>query len=279
MEEIDNTFVPRLNDFTEKLKEIQKIHDQHILNLKEQQQFLVEDIKDLRKDLKIESKRQELNNFKLEKYPPYTKLENKIHAFEKQVSIYRTIYKDYINDTNLLLGRISNHWSGYIEQVGVDYIMTVLRKECGAHTFYQKFKRYWHKTRNMDLDLVAISDTHAYIIEVKNQLRPDVVEQILATHNNIEKHVPEFEKLKKQAVVLCIHADEELLKTLSFANVWVLKYAGFDKKNQKNEWKWMLGSLKLSKPSTKPSIKPTAKPVTKPTAKPTTKPIKAKKAK
>lgn len=242
MEEMNKSFVPRLNDFTEKMKEVQKLHVQHILELSEQQKILRECVADMRKDMQIECKTQEINNnINIREYPAYIEMENKLITFEKHIAEFRTNYQNYINDSNFMLGRTSNHWGGYIEQVGVEYILNLLRKEYGVHTWCHKFKRYWDKSKNAEIDLVALNDTHAYIIEVKNQLKPETITQILTTHEKIEKHVPELKRYTKQAVVMCIHADKEILKTLNWANVWVLRYEGFELEKQKNNWEWLQG--------------------------------------
>ncbi|OFX42836.1 MAG: hypothetical protein A2046_03670 [Bacteroidetes bacterium GWA2_30_7] len=239
MEEMNKTFLPRLNDFSELFKEVQKQHVQHIMNLSEQQKLLKENISDIKTELKALTILQKLNDKEAEHFQKYTEIENKIQTFEKHIAAFRVVYQQYINDTNFMLGKISCHWGGYIEQIGVEFILNLLRKEYGVHTWYQKYKRYWHKSKNVELDLVALSDTHAYIIEVKNQLKPEVIQQILISQDKINEHIPELSHLTKQPVVMCVHGDEAILNMLGWANVWVLKYAGFETENQENNWEWI----------------------------------------
>jgi len=239
MEEMYKTFIPNLNEFSKMFKEIQSLHVKHIVDLSEQQKFIREDLKDLRKDLEIESKKQQLNDVNIEQTPKYIEIENKIQTSEKHIAAFRQIYQQYIKDTNTLLGRVSNHWGGYIEQVGVEFILNILRNDYGVHTWYQKYKKYWHKSKNVELDLVAFNDTHVYIIEVKNILKPEAIKQVLTSLDKIKEHVPELNHLIKQPVILCLHADEELLRMFTLANIWVMKYAGFEDENPGNDWIWL----------------------------------------
>ena len=241
MKEMEKTFLPRLNDFSEKLKEVHKIQANHIISLSDQLKIIKELVADLRQEMKLNNARLKL----LDQAPPaiekyYNEINGKIHEFELNAKEFRSIFQSYISDTNIMLGKISGHWGGYIEQVGVEYVLNLLRKDFGVHTWYQKYKRWWHKSQNVELDLVACSDTHAYIIEVKNQLKTDIIAQILTALDKIQEHIPELDHLQKQAIVLCVHAEEiTLVNMLQCANVWVFKYAGFDNPKQKYEWVWL----------------------------------------
>ena len=235
------TFIPRLNEFTEMLKDVNKQHANNIVSVGEQLKHLNHSIEIMKTELKAVKIFQKINNKEKELTDPYEKLEENIKIFEQHIKAYRSIFQNHISDTNQMLGRISGHWGGYVEQVGVEYILNLLRENYGVHTWYQKFKRYWHKSKNVELDLVALSDTHAYIVEVKNQLRPEIINQILSSQDKIKEHLPELEKLQKQSVVMCVHANDEIIiNMLKCANVWILKYIGFDNDKQtKVAWEWI----------------------------------------
>ena len=158
---------------------------------------------------------------------------------ENQAKTFGAIFQNAIDDTNFQLGMLGTHWGGYLEQIGVQFMLNTLRADYGVHTSFQKFKRFWHKTRNVEIDLLALNDTTAYVVEVKNQLKETSFIQMLATLDKIKEKVPEYAHLKIQPVFVCIHAEEPIIKTATMSNLWIVRYKGFDRDRPIDSFEWM----------------------------------------
>ncbi len=238
MKEITEQFIPQLNEFSERLKEMRSAHAEHIVTLGGMQKELQQNQKIMIAGLRLEAE----GNPIAEATIPRQTIEQFMAdcaTFEGEVKKLRTIFQQHIDDANIALGGISGLWGGYIENIGVQYMLNSLRKDYGVHTWYQKFKRYWHKSRNVEIDLLALSDTHAYIIEVKNQLKPEGFAQMLTIIDKMEEHLPEYNHLIKQPVMMCMHVDEHIVNTAVTGGIWILRYKGFDRNKPQNSFEWV----------------------------------------
>lgn len=231
-------FVPQLNEFTELLKEMRNAHAAHIVTLSAMQKDLQQNQKIMIAGLRLESEGNPIAEATIPRKTIEQFMED-CHTFEEKMKVFRTIFQKQIDDTNIALGGISGLWGGYIENIGVQYMLNSLRKDFGVHTWFQKFKRYWHKSRNVEIDLLALSDTHAYIIEVKNQLKPEGFSQILTILDKMEEHLPEYNHLIKQPIMMCMHVDEHIMKTAVLGGVWILRYKGFDRDKPQDSFEWL----------------------------------------
>lgn len=231
-------FLPELSLLSEKIKEANRAHAEHIVTLGAMQKELLQDQKIMLAQLRLEA---EANPVGAE--PAFRKKTEEFmeacEDFENAMKAFRKSFQQQIDDTNFALGSISNLWGGYIENIGVQYMLNSLRKDHGVHTWFQKFKRYWHKSRNVEIDLLALSDTHAYIIEVKNQLKSETFTQVLTVLDKINEKVPEYKDLIKQPVIVCMHAEEKLVKAVVNSNVWILRYKGFDRNAPQDSFEWL----------------------------------------
>ena len=239
MEQMNEVFVPKLNAFIELLKETQQIHVDHLMLLSRWQLALRDGGSELEKVLRFSLMNDALTEEASNAIAGLTANHQNVALFEKSLKAYREIYRQHIEDTNFQLGMFSTHWGGYIENLGVQYMLNSLRKEYGVHTSFQKFKRYWHKSRNVEIDLLAISDTHAYVVEVKNQLKPAAFIQMLTILDKIKQKVPEYAHLQLQPVFFCVHAAEDIVRSTTMAGLWIVRYKGFDRTGATDSFEWL----------------------------------------
>lgn len=233
MEAMKETFIPALNAFTELLKESYKIHADHIVQLGEMQKHLLAENTRMKQHAELTLEQGRTDNLTKD-------LINYCTAFEKSAKAYRGIFQSHVDDTNFMLGSISSHWGGYIEKLGVQILLNLLRKDYGVHTFIEHFKRYWHKSKNVEIDLLALSDTHVYIVDVKNQLNENSFKQMLISMEKMKEQVPEYNHLILQPVFFCMHAEEKVLKVCTIGGLWVLRYKGFDREKPQNSFEWLM---------------------------------------
>ncbi|TKC57612.1 hypothetical protein FBD94_20245 [Pedobacter hiemivivus] len=242
MEETNNIFPAKLNAFTELLKSTQKSHVTHLLQMVDWQKSLKNTHQTLLKLLNQPDIPTALaDNKELQNLIPDYKQE--VLDFEESAKAFRVLFNQHINDTNYQLGMFSSHWGSYIESLGVQYMLNYLRKHHGVHTSFQKYKRFWHKTRNVEIDLLALSDTHAYVIEVKTQLKPETFTQLQKIIDKLGAQVPEYAQLQLQPVIVCVHADESTLASAALKGIWVVRYKGFDRPNAIDGFEWLNTAL------------------------------------
>lgn len=230
-------FLPQLNEFTELLKETRKIHTDYIIQLSDWQKELLHQNQKLIISWQMADKPPLMNDsaFKafIQEQLTYCK------DFEKKVKAFRVVYSDHIEDTNFMIGKLSNHWGGYIESIGVLYLLNSLRKQFAVHTFIEKFKRYWHKSRNVEIDLLAFNDTHIYIVEAKSQLKEEHLDQFQKILSKFKENVPEYSHLTIQPIIFCIHASPAVIEQELAKDWWVLRYKNFDRVNPQNSFEWL----------------------------------------
>lgn len=234
---MNEEFIPKMNEFIELLKETSRLHAENITRLSAFQNELSTENERLTKAIKKQQLEMDDKGYKLSHL-----LEHQLKAcaeFKEAVNESRAAFQHLINDTNQQLGKFSSYWGGYIETIGVFYMLNTLKKEYGVHTTFQKFKRWWNKSRNVEIDLLAISDTHAYIIEVKNQLKEETFKQMLTVLEKIKEKIPEYNHLKLQPVFICMHAEEKIVQTSTMGGIWVIRYKGFDPSDPKDEFEWL----------------------------------------
>jgi hypothetical protein len=239
-EEMNERFVPRINRFIELLKEARQMHAAHIMRLKNWQIELKRENNLLINQLKTEI---EEETYIADKELIYTKMLNNLtycKDFEKYVNSFRGTFQEYIDDLNVGLGTLSNHWGGYIETLGVQYMLHTLRNAFGVHTSFQKFERSWHKDKKkVEIDLLALSDTHAYVVEVKSQLREDTFTQMLYILDKIYNKIPEYNHLKIQPVFVCTYAEEAIVHSTTLSGLWIVRYNDFTLDNPRQNFEWL----------------------------------------
>lgn len=228
MEKMDTAFLPLLNKFSELLKQGHTQQAKHVVAITNRLKELTKEYEAIKADT--------LATMETNSVPPPANFMNACENFIENRRIFFEKFQAFIDQANFMLGKFSNHWGGYIEQMGVEYMLNLLRKDYEVHTWYQKFKKYWHKSRNVEIDLLAMNDSTAYFIEVKNQLKPEVIKQILTILDKIREHCPELHHLKIQPIIMCIHADENLIKTLNCGGIWIYKYSGLQGAKSEKSW-------------------------------------------
>jgi hypothetical protein len=228
-----------LNRFSTQLKEMTVSHVKYIRKMGEWQGELRKSTTQLLKDIESEVQYQEgyNNNEAVQTLLTYGALTLQL---EKASKTFHGIFQQHIDETNKIFGAFSGHWGSYIESVGVLYTLNYLRKEKGVHTSIQKFKRYFNKNRNVEIDLLAMSDTHCYIVEIKNQLKLEHFEQVNKNLFKLREGVPEYHHLMMQPILVCFHADPVMIEAIPTENdVWILQYHGFDKEKPTNTFEWI----------------------------------------
>lgn len=231
------SFIPRLNEFTELLKAAHALHADNIKRLGAWQKELYDENEKLRQQLKSQYAEHQYRNpagtNAIAKQLSYT------NSFKEASKEGREYFQQLLQDTNEQLGSFSSHWGSYIEALGVQFMLGELKRDHQVHTTIQKFKRWWHKSRNVEIDLLALSDTHAYIVEVKNQLKEDTFKQMLTVLEKIREKVPEYAHLQMQPVFVCVHAEEKMINTTTMSGVWIIRYKGFDPIDPQHEFEWL----------------------------------------
>lgn len=237
MKAMKEDFVPRLNEFTELMKEAYALHADNIKRLGNWQKEIYDENQKLREELKqLHQVHQYKNSAGANSIAKQLSL---TAAFKEAARESRTAFQEMVEISNKHLGGLSSHWGSFLETFAVQYLLNTLKREYGVHTTFQKFKRWWHKSRNVELDLLAISDTHAYVAEVKNQLKEDTFKQMLTSLEKIKEKIPEYAHLKLQPVFVCVHAEEAVVKTTTMSGVWIIRYCGLDQENGKEEFEWL----------------------------------------
>jgi hypothetical protein len=227
-----------LNRFNTQLKEMTADHVKYIRKISEWQQELRKSTKDLLHEVQVGVK-------KLELYDQEDKIPTLLNygaigiQLEKSQKIYQNIFQQHIDETNKIFGSYSSHWGNYIESVGVEAALTFLKKEKEIHTSLQKFTRHLNKTR-VTIDLIALSETHCYIVDVKNQLKIEHFQAIDKNLYKLRQIAPEYHHLMFQPILVCFHADPFMIDYISEnKEVWILRYHGFDRENPKNMFTWL----------------------------------------
>lgn len=237
-EEMKEEFVPRLNEFIELIKDVHVAQANHIVELGNWLTHLEREFK----VLTFEAQANDLYTKQVgQVYDGKTDLHLlKCKEFEKHIIAFRSFFQEHIKQSNYQLGMFSTHWGGYIEKLAVDYFLNFLRKDYGVHTWYQKYKKYFGKAKNVEVDLLALSDTHNYVIEVKNQLNSDALKQINTIVAKLKEHCPDLQGRTFQPMVFCMHVpDESILETLDWGDIWIMKYNGFEQNNAQDTWEWL----------------------------------------
>lgn len=240
MKEMKTQFIPRFHAITELFKEVQKEHAAYIVNLSSRQKELAHAQRMLIAQLKLEAAANPVADTPEFKNQMETFLKG-CQDFETSAKNFRLLFGQQIDDTNFALGSMSTLWGGYIENLGVNYISAFLRKEKQAHTFIHKYTRHYGKNKGFEMDLLALSDTHAFVLEVKNQLKPEGVMQVRSTIQKMDEHLPEYKHLIKQPILVCMQVDENEVDPAKIDGIWILRYKGFDREKPKNSFEWLAG--------------------------------------
>jgi hypothetical protein len=233
-------FEAYLNRFNTHLKEMTAHHVKYIRKMGDWQRELRIATDDFLHQVQVGAKRMEINDQadKIQSLLPYGALGMQLEAAQKA---FRKIFEQHIDETNKIFGAYSGHWGGYIENVGIQQALVYLQKNKEVHTSLQKFTRKMNKVR-VTIDLIALSETHCYIVDVKNQLK---VEHFPAFDKNLYKLreiAPEYHHLIMQPILVCFHADPFMIDYMKDnQSVWILRYHGFDKENPQNTFSWLHG--------------------------------------
>jgi hypothetical protein len=239
-----NEFTKKLNAFSEMLKETHHLHAENIVRLGKMQKELAAANKILMDNLTLPTMEESEDLIQKQKLLIQEQV-RLCKSFEITCKTQRPIFQQFIDDTNLQLGMFSSHWGGYIEWLGVQYMLATLKRDYAVHTTIQKFKRWWHKSRNVEIDLLAISNTHLYVVEVKSQLKEETFLQMLTILEKIKDHLPEYGHLKIQPIFMCVDTDEQLIRTSLMGGIWILRYIGVDNviNTQANSFEWLRKDL------------------------------------
>ena len=227
-----------LNRFSTQLKEMTADHVKYIRKLSEWQFELRKSTKELLHEIQVGVKKLELNDQE-DKIPTLLSYGAITIQLEKSQKTYQTIFQQHIDETNKIFGSYSSHWGSYIERVGVEAALVFLKKDVEINTSLQKFTRNLNKVR-VTIDLIATSETHCFIVDVKNQLKVEHFHAIDKNLYKLRQIAPEFHHLVFQPILVCFHADPFMIDYISEnKEVWILRYHGFDKENPKNAFSWL----------------------------------------
>jgi hypothetical protein len=226
-------YTEKLNEFSELLKEVSAYHEEHNRQMSQQHGILVNYHNHVVAQAEITAGEEIKENLALQAFT------ETCFAFEKQMIATHAMFKIILKDTNAVLGSYSNQWGSHLEQVAVSFFLEHLRSEFGVHTWFQKFKRYWHKSKNVELDLLAHNDQVAYIVEVKNQLKIEHLLQIDQMKLKLDEHAPEFKHLKKQFIMMCLHCEPQMMDQFD-DDIWIMKYREpTDNESAAKSWEWV----------------------------------------
>lgn len=237
-EEMNELFIPRMNRFIELFSNASKMHAEHVRRLQYWQRELNKENKQMIGELQHGMSEAHMADEKsiYEKMQDYLAYCN---DFEEYAKSLRGIFQEYINDCNHGLGTLGNHWGRYVELLGVQYMLHKLRKYCGIHTSYQKFERVWEDKEQVEIDLLAVSDTHVYVVEVKSHLKEDTFIQMLYILDKIRNKIPEYSHLKIQPVFVCTYADEDIIHTTTLSGLWIVRYNNFNPDRPQKNFEWL----------------------------------------
>ena len=231
-------FEAYLNRFNTHLKEMTADHVKYIRKLSEWQSELRKSTKDLIHEVQVGIKKAEINDEteRIETLLNYGAISIQL---EKAQIKYHDIFQQHIDETNKIFGAYSSHWGSYIESVGVAAALVFLKKDREIHTSLQRFTRHMSKIR-VTIDLLALSETHCYIVDVKNQLKIEHFHAIDKDLYKLRQIAPEFHHLMFQPILVCFHADPFMIDYIAEnKEVWILRYHGFDKEEPKNTFSWL----------------------------------------
>ena len=224
-------FEKNISFFITLLKQATKLQAEHITTLGKKFQELFQ----INKELKIENKVISKDFVDSEQWNLFL---DQCSVFENQMKVARNYFQEHIKLSNAELGAFSNMWGSYIEQLAVLHFMNVLRAELGVNTYMQKLKRFWGKNKNVEVDILALNDDTAFLIEVKNQLKPEHLKQVLTTCEKIEEFFPELKSFKLQPIIMCINSDDEIIEEFSNKKIWVMQYVENSENTTKSNWIW-----------------------------------------
>lgn len=230
-----------LNRFNTRLKEMTATHVSYIRKMNEWERALRASTQDILHQIQVGVKRLELNDDsdKIQSLLTYGALGIQL---EKSEQAFHKIFQQHIDETNKVFGAFSSHWGSYIESVGVIHVLNYLQKHREVHTSCQQFNRKKDKQR-VSIDLLALSDTYCFVIDVKNQLKVEHLDSLDKNVSKLRAIAPEYHHLVMQPVLVCFHADPFMINYLAKDNqsTWILRYHGFDKENPHNGFSWLYG--------------------------------------
>ena len=235
---INEIFVPRINRFIELFKDASYMQGQQIMRLRNWQAELKKENNLLIAQLRTGIKEARIAKEELI-YRDMLDILKYCEDFEKNAKPIRDTFQKYINDLNYGLGTLSSHWGGYVEKLGVQFMLNTLRKDFGIHTSFQKFERFWDNKETVEIDLLAISDTHAYVVEVKSHLREDTFIQMLYILDKIRNKIPEYNHLKIQPVFVCIYAEEAIVRSTLLSGLWIVRFDNFNPDKPQKNFEWL----------------------------------------
>lgn len=225
-------FENKISVFITLLKQATKIQAEHIVTLGKQHQELWASQKELKNENKNSSN---IDALKAEQWNTFLE---QCTVFENQMKVAKNYFQEHIKLSNAELGSFSNMWGSYIEQLAVLHFMNVLRTELEVDTYMQKVKRFWGKNKNVEVDILALNKDTAFLIEVKNQLKPEHLNQVLTTCEKIEEFFPELKSFKLQPIIMCINFDESIVEDYINKNIWVMQYIESTNNKVKPDWVW-----------------------------------------
>jgi hypothetical protein len=229
----EKKFEKELNTFMLLLKQANKVHAEYIVSLGNQYVEIGRNYKEFKQFRVADTSKSE------RKKAQWTEFIDECEVFEQRLKQARQYFSQQIKMSNAVLGGFSNHWGGFVEQVAVIYFLDVLQKELGVRTWCQKFRKSWDKRGGVEIDILALSDEICYIIEVKNQLKIENIDQVNKVLTKVEEHLPELSGYKKQSIVMCLNIDDRITDEFEKENIWVIKYDGYKDGEMKNEWVWV----------------------------------------
>lgn len=238
-EEINELFVPRANRFIKLLNEATQMQSQHIKQLKECQRELSRENKLLIAELKTGIKEARRGN---DEFTMYRKmLENMTYCkdLEQYITSLQEAFQKYTKDLNIGLGTLSSHWGGYVEKLGVQFMLSMLKKDFGVHTSFQKFERLGDNKETVEIDLLAISDTHVYVVEVKSHLKEETFIQMLYILDKIRRKIPEYSHLKIQPVFVCAYARKAIVRSTILSGLWIVRYNNLNPDKPQKSFEWL----------------------------------------
>lgn len=228
---MNESFIPRLNAFSEKLKEVSGYHEDQLIALTKGLQLIRSQHAQLTNNKRPIPQRAAVS-------PQWQEFIKASQEFERSAQAYHHLLQQHIRDTNVELGLFGNHWGGYIETKGVEFLLNWLRSECGVQLSFQKYKRWWGESKNLEIDLLAISETHLYVAEVKNQLKSAHFGQMQKNLETLKEKAPQYAHLIVQPIFVCLHLGTAVLNNKLLPDAWIVRYKGFDPDGVESEFEW-----------------------------------------
>lgn len=222
-------FDKNINTFMTLFRQAVKLQAEHIVTLSKQQRELFI----TQKELKSENLSSDLDTEEWEHFLEQCEL------FDYQMKMARVYFKEHIKNVNKELGSFSSLWGNYIEQLAVNHFNNVMKDELAVHTYMQKIKRIWGKNKGVEIDVLALNDETAFLIEVKTQLKAEHITQILAVCEKFEAMFPEFSTLKLQPIMMCVNCEEEIVSLYKEKSIWIIQYQKEEHTTESPVWKWL----------------------------------------